>query len=487
MSKSKLILILFFIVSSISVFGYEVILDFEPEGELSSNTVAIIPFTKSTSVEDEVLKYFYDNFIIELIRKNEYRPVSINQWYYSKYKDNTFSSVNRLLNSIVRGRMTVRKLSWAEIVKIEEEYLLTLYWYDIRSKRKSMYQRLFNLNYTPPLPPKEPFKKEQKNKTSSWSYQRNRLNIEKDNKEYLEKLKEYKEKVKEYQELDFAQLKKDFIDSVLKSTLSSIFSEMELRNEREKRVFNKSILIKKANVTYFNYSSLSSGEEVFSEVPILQYNLTPLKDNEDFFSSLFEYSFYKTGLVYEYSDKLGDLLKKRTPLLTDFSYVVDTNIKVSTDFTILEIIVRNPKWPPDDNVVVEYNFPIKDISFKSLQKAIDKNTQLVLLNILNDKDNKKIGVINLKDAIYWSENNLSNSLNSLEAVEVNNQLEDGLTGVFVNDIYCGTEDMVSTQLLKFGENKVKRDNTIFKVFISPYWMNSIYFSTSEGLLMEDNL
>lgn len=441
----KSLLICLFFVSSLSLFSYEVILDFEPPEVEKGPVLTVVPFSSTAMVGEELEKELYDAFLKRFIKENNYKVKSIMGWLDKKYGDNSFSSVGRLLNNIVRGRMPVNKLCWGNIVYLEGEYLFTFYWYDIKSHKKSMYQRIFKFDYIRPL----------------------------------------EDEVDE--EFDYVQDEINYRQGVVSDMVSSIFDEFNLRNETEKRLFSKNVLIRKTKVKYYNYTRLSTGLEEYSEIPFIQYKDTPLQHSEDIFSGLFEYSFYKSGVVYEHCDSLGNYLKKKTPILTSFNYVVDSELKISNDFSILKITVRNPKWPPDDNIVITYSFPLKEVNFKSLQELAQKNSQLVLLNLLNENELKKVGIVNLKDSSMWvrSESEIQSDLMH-EAEEVIELLVNKEPIVYVNNIYHGPLDRLSSQILPFGSNSILEDLTLYKVFVSPFWMNSIYFSETDSLLMEKN-
>lgn len=485
LSKIKIIVLLLILLQLSNLYSYEVILDYEIE-EVSGIDVAMIPFTGSQLVEPEIVKEIFDNVIKQFIKDGIYRPVSINTWLEANFNKNVFSTVDRLLTSIVRGRMPITKLCWANIDFIDGEYLLTFYWYNVRNSKKTMYQRYFRIDY---------------------------------NKNIIVKVNKGKPKKPVYvsQAIKNPISLEEFRSGVLREINTSIFKEFKNRNEKGKALFNKSLLIKKTKVSYYLFSDLSTGDEGFSPVPFLQYGETPLKDGEDFFSNLFEYAFNQAGAMNEVCDQLGGYLKVNTPLLNEFNYVVESELKISNKFSILKIKVINPKLPLKSHVVMTYDYPIKDIRYPSLQEIANKNSQLILLGILNSQELKKIGTLNILDANLWSNNDVLENSIEIEPIDtlnlrpdyrislvdgsdmyINKEYYNTLNNfskrflpfgtedpiVYINKKYYGLLSRISTHILPFGSNDIILNNRLFKVFISPYWMNDVLFNPTNSILME---
>lgn len=444
--KCKTLVCFCFLFQITGLFAYEVILNFEPE-EVSGENLAMVPFEGTISVDPDLVKLFYDEFIRRFISDNVYKPVSLEHWLDTVHGEYSFPSVEQLLNAVNYGRMPVKHLCWGNLNCIEGEYVFTFYWYDIKQKKKSMYQREFTLEEI---------------EGKDILYNDNRLEV---------------------------------TDSIL----SSILEEFDSRNGREDRLFSKNILIRKTRVSYFQYTRLSGGDEEFSSIPFIQYNNTSLKDGEDFFSDIFEYTFYKTGLVYEYSDKLGRRIKRETPLLTGYQYILDSEILVSKDFSVLKIIVRNPKWPPDDNVVIQYSYPLQDIRYTTLQDAAQKNIQLILFNLLTEIERKEVGIMNFNDAHLWHNTNIELTAEELKAKaeefqpgiielikasfsEIKNEAPEYVA--YINGICYGKVERLNTVMLPFGSSDIRINSDFFKVFVSPYGMNEVYFKPVDSVLME---
>lgn len=424
-SKIKVVLFLTILIKCMTLSGYELIFDFEPEVDESSPVIAIIPFGGTAMIDKELQKELYDRFITCFVKEYKYQVQSVAEWVEKNYGDYSFSSTDHFLASLKRGRMPVDKVVWGNLTYFEHEYVFTLYWYDVKSKKKSMYQR--------PISGEKIDGKESEKQT----------------------------KIKK-------ALAKEVSDSILK--------ELNIRNENETRLFYKNVLVKKTKTKYFNYTTLSTGLQQYNEIPFIQYKDTPLEGTDDFFSSIFEYSFYKAGIVKEYSDTLGKYLLHDTPDLRKFNYIIDSELRISNDFSILNISVIDTKLPENKNVIMDYNFPIDDISVKALENLAQKNCQLVIMNILNTEETKKIGVLDMNQSAKWVHSNMKGFKKS----------RGGSNGpvVYINEIYCGPLKELNEQILPFGLNSVLEGDSIYKVFVSPYWMNTLYFSEKDSLLME---
>jgi len=243
------------------------------------------------------------------------------------------------------------------------------------------------------------------------------------------------------------------------AVIGEIVSEMKNRVWKENQFFfNKQIYVEKFKLHMFLITSIQNTEEtLLVPVDFIKLANTDFRSTDAFLHEMLLNSFHKTGLFKLKSDNIPYVLKSATEVPADTDYRVSADMLLSQNLNVLMITVWNQR---DNSKIISYNYPFVGLDLKALEQIIQKNSFLINMSILSDKEKERVGLAEIP---------LKKSPNT--------------DPVICNDYYLGNTSQTDL-LLPLGESNVCIGKRLYKMFIFPYTKNYQYWDYDQAVMTQ---
>ena len=147
----------------------------------------------------------------------------------------------------------------------------------------------------------------------------------------------------------------------------------------------------------------------------------------------------------------------------DFMKLVNTDFRVSADMllsenlNVLMLTVWNQK---DNSKVISYNYPFVGLDMNALEQIMQKNSFLINMSILSDKEREQVGL-----------------------AEITLKKSPSTDPIICNNYYLGKSNQADL-LLPLGENDLRIGKRLYKMFIFPYTKNYQYWDFDQSVMTQ---
>ncbi|MBN1699682.1 MAG: hypothetical protein JW881_19355 [Spirochaetales bacterium] len=397
MKKDKIIIIFIcFFLPGFTLLGYSQ--DNSDKGKTPK--IAFIPFEYTTAVGEEIAWETVKCMAQTMHEQKIFEPFSIREWLDSAYKEDKAENVATIIKRIKEAGFEVDFLCHGIVFKINNKTGLKITIYPLDDSLGTTYYMRFFKNSTTDVKKTRP---------------------------------------------------------ALLKACKDIAEEISLRYDgKHDYLAGKNIYIKRSNIYLIYYTEVEATKTpILTQVNYTKLNGTDIMKSDHFFHELLLYSFHTTGLFKTGNDNMGDYLYEYPLVSDDYDYVVNTDILLSKSLNVLMVSVMDNK---SGELIISYNYPFVDFTLESLAAIMRKNSFIIALSILSEKEKLQVG---------------------LAEIPVGN----GNNQVYCNDYYLGTESQ-DNLLLPFGENNIRIGNGLYKMFVLPYTKNNQYWSMDDSIISQ---
>lgn len=243
----------------------------------------------------------------------------------------------------------------------------------------------------------------------------------------------------------------------LDDSCEEIVKEMVHRGiEPPKPLFNKSIFIKKFDINFYTYTVLKSGEGALVPLPYLDVNNVSYKKTDHFFNEVLLYSLHSTRLVTAWNSNMKKYIRLRPSIPQNIDYVVSVKIDISEKGSRLTIKVKDNN---KNSTVSSYKYAFKNLDLNKLHEVMIENSKNIILSVLNTKERKKVGVVNLNH-IHQEHH------------------------IFCENYYLGNGSKKNLIFPTGGTNYLI-SNQMYKMYITPFGINEKIFKLEDLPIFRD--
>jgi hypothetical protein len=218
--------------------------------------------------------------------------------------------------------------------------------------------------------------------------------------------------------------------------------------------FNKTLFIKKFVIKLIQIDEIkATGTKIPTVLPIININGIEYKDTDHFFHELLLYRLHTTGLFHIKNCNIGRYIQDPPQIPEDVDYTVSGYLFIEQKFNILMIDIINQKTK---EIVQSYTFPFTEMTVDSLETAMRRNAMLIGLAALEIKERERVGIAEIT-AKYKGQQ------------------------IFCNNYYLGTTDQTHL-LLPAGQNDIRMDKIMYKMFVYPFTKNYQYWDIEDSII-----
>jgi hypothetical protein len=236
-----------------------------------------------------------------------------------------------------------------------------------------------------------------------------------------------------------------------------IVDEMKQRAVNPKKsLLNKTIYVSRFTFNLIQTKELkATGDKIITPETMLEINGTEYSNDDRFFHELLAYRLHTTGLFNVKCDDINNYVQQEPVKPKDTDYIVSGNVFIEKNFCILLINIKDGKT---DELLSSYKYPFNGMQVEILDSVIRKNAFITGITILDAKEREKVGSASI-------------------LVKKTN------TNIFCNNYYLGMNDQTD-MLLPFGENDIRIDEKMYKMFVLPYSKNEQYWEIDDSIISQ---
>ena len=259
--------------------------------------------------------------------------------------------------------------------------------------------------------------------------------------------------------IDDFSYEKSTMNEKIDAAISEIVNEMKDRVWKENQFFfNKQLYIEKFKLHMFLITSIKNTDEtLLVPVDFMKLVNTDFRVTDAFFNEMLLYSFHKTGLFKIKNDNIPNVLKAAPEVPADIDYRVSADMLLSENLNVLMLTVWNQK---DNTKVISYNYPFVGLDMNTLEQIMQKNSFLINMSILSDKEREQVGL-----------------------AEITLKKSPSSDPIICNNYYLGKSNQADL-LLPLGENDLRIGKRLYKMFIFPYTKNYQYWDFDQSVMSQ---
>lgn len=242
----------------------------------------------------------------------------------------------------------------------------------------------------------------------------------------------------------------------IKNVCNDIINEMEKRSlQTAKPAYDKKIFVRRFRTNYYTFSNLKEGERSLIKIPYITIDGSSYKTDDNFFSDILLYNLHISRLFSIWTSNIKDHVISDPVIPKDIGDIIDVDMDVSTNVSMLTVRII------DNNTNTEkfkYQYPFRSLQLNELNKVMRENAKIITMNLLNDEERKRIGVVNLE------------SLDTQQKV-------------YCENYYIG-EGRQYDLVYPVGASVLSIGDDLFKVYVSPFIVNSKVYNINESYLLD---
>ena len=147
---------------------------------------------------------------------------------------------------------------------------------------------------------------------------------------------------------------------------------------------------------------------------------------------------------------------KESPLVPPkIDYILSADIDISKEISILKVNLKDNKKQKN---IFSYKYPFRNLNSDELFKVMRENAKNIILGLLNYKEQKRVGVVKLGS--------------------IHNDKP-----IFCENYYLG-KGCQDNLIFPAGTADIKIASNIYKIFISPFTINSKMWKTRNFFLLK---